>query len=409
MTNQGGNRGGMNGERSKSHINQSKIGVTMFERIYSGKEQQRNSQVISQKSKGKVRNATNLAFYQKRYDPGYPSPYQGLQCRLFNYDKDEQDAVKNFPQVKNVTNSASKKTRKGPRGGVATPFPMKLYQLLDSKDHQAIISWQPHGRCFILRKPKEFLEFVMPRYFRQSKITSFQRQLNLYGFHRLTSGPDKGGYYHERFLRGKPALCEGMLRTRIKGKGSKSASNPEAEPNFYNKFSMDNFPCSIEDRPPSAVKDKYFMDSIRCYEQDSASPYNGDRNKIDTQITREDSSRKIEKCISSPVCVSSSAPFLDNSQVLPIKNMQSYKLCSPPERTLSGQVDDSDIMTFEGKGFHYINSNCFSSNGEHDRRLSDYNPPKITPITQDILLDMDCPCDESVLGFEWSFLESELI
>jgi hypothetical protein len=71
------------------------------------------------------------------------------------------------------------------------------------------------------------------RYFKQSKLTSFQRQLNLYGFNRLTRGLDRGAYYHELFLRGKPALCHRMFRIKIKGTGIKAANSPEHEPDFY--------------------------------------------------------------------------------------------------------------------------------------------------------------------------------
>jgi hypothetical protein len=70
-------------------------------------------------------------------------------------------------------------------------------------------------------------------YFRQSKLTSFQRQLNLYGFQRLTRGADAGAYYCELFLRGKAFLCQSMMRTKVKGTRYKSASSPEQEPNFY--------------------------------------------------------------------------------------------------------------------------------------------------------------------------------
>lgn len=74
---------------------------------------------------------------------------------------------------------------------------------------------------------------VMPKYFRQSKLTSFQRQLNLYGFVRLTRGEDIGGYYHELFLRGKDYLLKRIVRTKVKGTKFKAASSPEQEPDFY--------------------------------------------------------------------------------------------------------------------------------------------------------------------------------
>jgi hypothetical protein len=39
----------------------------------------------------------------------------------------------------------------------------------------------------------------MPKYFRQSRLSSFHRQLKGLG---INNGPDAGGYYHELFLRG---------------------------------------------------------------------------------------------------------------------------------------------------------------------------------------------------------------
>ena len=82
------------------------------------------------------------------------------------------------------------------RGGVSIAFPLKLHAVLDQVEADGlahVVAWQPHGRCFVIHKPKEFTDHVMPKYFRQSKLTSFQRQLNLYGFSRLTRGNDAGG------------------------------------------------------------------------------------------------------------------------------------------------------------------------------------------------------------------------
>lgn len=122
------------------------------------------------------------------------------------------------------------------RGGVSVSFPQKLHSVLDQVERDGlahVVAWQPHGRCFVIHKPKEFTEHVMPHYFRQSKLTSFQRQLNLYGFNRITRGTDAGGYYHELFLRGKEFLCKRMMRTKVKGTKFKAASSPDQEPDFY--------------------------------------------------------------------------------------------------------------------------------------------------------------------------------
>ena len=76
-----------------------------------------------------------------------------------------------------------------------------------------------------------FLFYI--RYFRQTKLTSFQRQLNLYGFRRLTQGADSGAYYHELFLRGRPLLSLRMQRQKVKGTGHKQPADVKTEPNFY--------------------------------------------------------------------------------------------------------------------------------------------------------------------------------
>lgn len=122
------------------------------------------------------------------------------------------------------------------RGGVAVPFQTRLHVMLSTVEKNGlshIVSWQPHGRCFLVHKPKEFASQVLWLYFRQSKITSFQRQLNLYGFSRITTGIDRGAYYHELFLRDKLFLSQNMARFRIKGTGVKGKASPETEPDFY--------------------------------------------------------------------------------------------------------------------------------------------------------------------------------
>lgn len=45
-----------------------------------------------------------------------------------------------------------------------------------------------------------------------TKMTSFQRQLNLYGFRRVTKGEDVGAYYHPKFQKGRRDLIAEIKR-----------------------------------------------------------------------------------------------------------------------------------------------------------------------------------------------------
>lgn len=125
------------------------------------------------------------------------------------------------------------------RGGVTEPFPEKLHRMLEEVQKQGkddIISFFSHGRAFAVHDPDRFTAEVMPNYFKQSRLSSFQRQLNLYGFTRITSGPDAGGYYHELFLKGRPTLAIHMRRVGLpKGEDRRKmrAKNIKSEPNFY--------------------------------------------------------------------------------------------------------------------------------------------------------------------------------
>lgn len=138
-------------------------------------------------------------------------------------------------------------------GGVTEPFPDKLHEMLSKDVAPDVVGWLPHGRAFLVRKPKAFTTQIMPKYFRQSKLTSFQRQLNLYGFRRLTQGPDAGAYYHELFLRGRPQLCMRMVRQKVKGTGHKQPADAQSEPNFYvmpqSEYYSPGLPRQHEDSP----------------------------------------------------------------------------------------------------------------------------------------------------------------
>jgi hypothetical protein len=70
-------------------------------------------------------------------------------------------------------------------------FPFKLYRMLKQAEEDGqddIVSFFPHGAAFAIHKPQEFVSEIMPKYFTTSRMSSFQRQLNLYGFRRVADG-----------------------------------------------------------------------------------------------------------------------------------------------------------------------------------------------------------------------------
>jgi hypothetical protein len=111
-------------------------------------------------------------------------------------------------------------------------FPVKLHRLLLDLEMQDggtdIASFLPNGIAFAVHDPERFETEIMRKYFpRMNRFASFQRQLNLYDYRRITDGPARGAYYHPSlFNRDFPVLCRGMKRTKIKGQAKKGGESP---------------------------------------------------------------------------------------------------------------------------------------------------------------------------------------
>ena len=104
------------------------------------------------------------------------------------------------------------------------PSIFRMLHEAEKNDQTDIISFNVHGKSFAVHKPKEFILDIMPKYFAAtSKMNTFVKQLNLYCFKRISSGPEKGSYYHEQFVKGNRHLCKQMKRKRVNSSSSTSA------------------------------------------------------------------------------------------------------------------------------------------------------------------------------------------
>ena len=86
-------------------------------------------------------------------------------------------------------------------------FPVKLYAILAQKEFHDIITWMPHGRSWKVLKPNLFESMVMPLFFEYSNYHSFNRLVNAWSFRRISSGPDRGSYYHEVSTSNHNTVC----------------------------------------------------------------------------------------------------------------------------------------------------------------------------------------------------------
>jgi hypothetical protein len=93
------------------------------------------------------------------------------------------------------TSEEQHEKEKKKKGAYVETFPLKLFRMIDEAEGEGkedVVSFFAHGRAFAIHKPRTFITEFMPRYFSTSRMSSFQRQLNLYGFRRIAEGRDKG-------------------------------------------------------------------------------------------------------------------------------------------------------------------------------------------------------------------------
>lgn len=81
---------------------------------------------------------------------------QPKRAYIHDYHDRLHDPVYGYPDKSSSAN----------RGGVQVQFPEKLYNMLDRAEDDGIadiVSWQLHGRCFIVHQPQRFVKEVLQK------------------------------------------------------------------------------------------------------------------------------------------------------------------------------------------------------------------------------------------------------
>lgn len=116
-----------------------------------------------------------------------------------------------------------------PSEGMRLHFPVKLHMLLSKAKQNGvsnIISWHPSGNEFVIHDLTKFVSNILPKTFKQSKMSSFRRQLNAYGFQRVAPKGDidcKSSamvFFHKEFRRDDPVGAKKITRRRAETGGN---------------------------------------------------------------------------------------------------------------------------------------------------------------------------------------------
>lgn len=100
-----------------------------------------------------------------------------------------------------------------------------MLQHTETSGQAHIVSWMPSGKSFRVHDRDAFSKEILPEYFRSNNFRSFQRNLSVYQFARIWSGPEKGAYCHQNFVRHDRKLCTQIKRQIAQKK--EPPDNPE--------------------------------------------------------------------------------------------------------------------------------------------------------------------------------------
>ncbi|XP_023640748.1 heat stress transcription factor B-3 [Capsella rubella] len=92
------------------------------------------------------------------------------------------------------------------------PFLVKTYKVVEDPTTDEVISWNEDGTGFVVWQPAEFARDLLPTLFKHCNFSSFVRQLNTYGFRKVTT--IRWEFCNEMFQKGKRELMSNIRRRK---------------------------------------------------------------------------------------------------------------------------------------------------------------------------------------------------
>ncbi|CAO3588168.1 unnamed protein product [Absidia cylindrospora] len=128
------------------------------------------------------------------------------------------------------------------------PFLNKVYNMVNDPSSDDLIQWASNGKSFFVVRHEDFARLVLPRFFKHSNFSSFVRQLNMYGFHKVPhlqhgvlhsdNDSEQWEFSNPHFQRNQPDLL--LLVTRKKGRENDEKESTAATIGSSNNNSVTN-------------------------------------------------------------------------------------------------------------------------------------------------------------------------
>jgi len=307
------------------------------------------------------------------------------------------------------TNKKAKNNEEGEEVGavcvpiIAIMFPLKLHRILDDaaeKEYEDIISWVPANNGFKVHKPLEFDSKIMPQYFNKTKYKSFQRQLNIWGFERVNHGNDKGAYLHTLFVRGKPKLCNGMKRTKIKGIHSKTLLRNKSKnttTSNSNKINCVNMTVTTSWQ----VAARKVADLERQREEIQKQLNTASKQMMIPRSLSVNNNELIDELIDLlPTDLNSNSNSNSNSQQGQEQGQGQRQITGRSNKAVrcpSLTLEEGDNTIFEGRNFFFVEEGRVLELGCNDSDIKRSTSRRLSLTLKQLDSDCDCDCDEYVM------------
>jgi len=209
-----------------------------------------------------------------------------------------QNVLNKFDQKSNSTNLSHP-----PPKGLSNPlFPQKVFEMITekSKTHPDIINFSDDGKAFSIAEKSPQLGPILQEYFYHGNYPSLQRQLNMYGFRKVTSGLYKGLFYHPRLHRSSTLLDLNAIERKCRPKcgfGSSCSSTSSVS-----RMKKKNYSNNISKTRMTSTKKKKIQVHDDSWEQmfDLWCQYQKEKEEtkeeVEEKLEESESIKKMEHC-----------------------------------------------------------------------------------------------------------------